>query len=208
MASVDGRVVGVLRQARERSAAPTNIPTLYLDIRREDQPVEVRCFGSEDSDANLKLVFLSYSQGKSIKAELTCRATLKGDSDRLDFLSALAKKVDKPEFQDAYVYATVHVASVYLTLNEHEKARADLDRVEAILDTFDSVETVVHAAFYRINAQYYQVSNFTSKSDESVADWLRVNSNSAPTTRMRSSTWPASTSKNSHRRNGNLGPTI
>lgn len=38
-----------------------------------------------------------------------------------------------------------------------EGARKDLDKSEKILDGFDSVETIVHAAFYRVNAEYYQV---------------------------------------------------
>lgn len=69
----------------------------------------------------------------------------------------MATKVNNPNSQDAYVYATVSVASVKLELNNVEDARTDLDLSEKILDRFDSVETIVHAAFYRVNADYYQV---------------------------------------------------
>lgn len=55
------------------------------------------------------------------------------------------------------MYATVAVASVKLRLQDFEGARKDLDEAERILDSFDSVETVVHASFYRVNADYYQV---------------------------------------------------
>ncbi len=79
------------------------------------------------------------------------------DQERLTFLSALAAKVNKPASQDAFVYATVAVASVKLRLKDSEGARKDLDDAERILDSFDSVETVVHASFYRVNADYYQV---------------------------------------------------
>jgi 26S proteasome regulatory subunit N9 len=51
----------------------------------------------------------------------------------------------------------VAVATVRLELKDAESARKELDRAEKILDSFDSVETVVHAAFYRVNAEYYQV---------------------------------------------------
>jgi 26S proteasome regulatory subunit N9 len=78
------------------------------------------------------------------------------DQDRLRFLSTLAKKVDKPKSQDAYVYAITEVASVKLRLDDSEGARKDLDRAETLLENFDSVETVVHASFYRVNADYYQ----------------------------------------------------
>jgi 26S proteasome regulatory subunit N9 len=51
----------------------------------------------------------------------------------------------------------VAVATVKLELKDLEGTRKDLDKSEKILDGFDSVETIVHAAFYRVNAEYYQV---------------------------------------------------
>ena len=74
----------------------------------------------------------------------------------MKFLSTLAKKVDKPKSQDAYVYAITEVASVKLRLDDLEGARKDLDRAEKLLENFDSVETVVHACFYRVNADFFQ----------------------------------------------------
>lgn len=71
-------------------------------------------------------------------------------------MSAVANKVNTPNSQDAYVYATVAVATVRLELKDLEGARKDLDKSEKILDSFDSVETIVHAAFYRVNAEYYE----------------------------------------------------
>jgi ribulose-5-phosphate 4-epimerase/fuculose-1-phosphate aldolase len=73
----------------------------------------------------------------------------------------VANKVNNPNSQDAYVYATVAVATVKLELKDLEGARKDLDKSEKILDGFDSVETIVHAAFYRVNAEYYQVCHLT-----------------------------------------------
>lgn len=64
--------------------------------------------------------------------------------------------MNKPASQDAYVYAKTAVASVELSLGDHDAARKDLDTCETILDTFDSVENVVHASFYRVSADYYQ----------------------------------------------------
>lgn len=75
----------------------------------------------------------------------------------MSFLTAVANKVNNPNSQDAYVYATVAVATVKLELKDIEGSRKDLDTSEKILDNFDSVETIVHAAFYRVNAEYYQV---------------------------------------------------
>lgn len=81
------------------------------------------------------------------------------DQERLGFLSALAESVNKPASQDAYVYATVAVASQKLQLHDLDGARKDLDQSEETLDTFDSVETAVHASFYRTNAEYYQAKH-------------------------------------------------
>lgn len=53
------------------------------------------------------------------------------------------------------MYATVAVANVKLDLSRLDDARKDLDKAEKKLDVFDSVETVVHAAFYQVNADYY-----------------------------------------------------
>ena len=46
-----------------------------------------------------------------------------------------------------------------LRLDDTEGARKDLNEAEGILDNFDSVETEVHAAFYRRNADYFQVES-------------------------------------------------
>jgi 26S proteasome regulatory subunit N9 len=79
------------------------------------------------------------------------------DEERLTFLQSVAKKVDRENSQDALVFASVAVARVKLELEDLEGARKDLDSAERILDNFDSVETIVHAAFYDANALYYQV---------------------------------------------------
>ncbi|ROW01824.1 hypothetical protein VPNG_07830 [Cytospora leucostoma] len=90
--------------------------------------------------------------------------------ERLSFTQAVAEKVDPeeekkksknaddeedPNSRNAYVYATVAVAQVKLDLGKLDDARKDLSKAEGKLDVFDSVETVVHAAFYKVNADYY-----------------------------------------------------
>lgn len=122
-----------------------------------------------DKINQLKLVTLALS------AATQCRGTGRsvfslGDltnmtadaQERLSFLMGVANKVNNPNSQDAYVFATVAVATVKLELKDLEGARKDLDKSEKILDHFDSVETIVHASFYRVNAEYYQVGNLTT----------------------------------------------
>lgn len=87
------------------------------------------------------------------------------DEQRLSFLQSVAKKVDSENSQDAYVYALVAVAQAKLDLEELDAARKDLDTAERILDSFDSVENVVHAAFYDANAIYYQVRSSSQTLD-------------------------------------------
>jgi len=94
----------------------------------------------------LKLVDLA------LKAATQCR----DNQERLSFMEAVVKKVDNEESQDALVFATIAVARVRLDLEDLDGARKDLDRAERVLDSFDSVETIVHAAFYGANADYYQ----------------------------------------------------
>lgn len=51
------------------------------------------------------------------------------------------------------------VASIKLHSGDEAGARTDLDTSSSILDTFDSVETSVHASFYRVSADYYQAKH-------------------------------------------------
>ncbi|CZR57522.1 related to 26S proteasome regulatory particle chain RPN9 [Phialocephala subalpina] len=95
------------------------------------------------------------NQLKLVTLGLSAAGQCSTSEERLSFLTALAKKVDNPNSQDAYVYATVAVATVKLELDDKDGARKDLDKAEKILDGFDSVETIVHAAFYRVNAEFY-----------------------------------------------------
>ncbi|KAG8529279.1 uncharacterized protein KY384_005914 [Bacidia gigantensis] len=96
------------------------------------------------------------NQLKFVALGLAAATQCQDDQERLDFFTDLAKKVNKPSSQDAYVYALVAGAEVKLRLQDLEGARKDLDTAELILDTFDSVEVEVHAAFYRTSASYYQ----------------------------------------------------
>src|ERR1700753_2239494 len=83
------------------------------------------------------------------------KATHADNQERLTFMEAVAKKVNHADTQDAFVFATTAVARVKLELGDLDGARKDLDVAERILDTFDNVETIVHAAFYGANADYY-----------------------------------------------------
>jgi len=96
------------------------------------------------------------NQLKLVTLGLSAATQFKDDKQRLTFVNELAASVNKPASQDAFVYATVAAASIQLRLKDEEGAKKKLDECEKILDGFDSVETVVHANYYKASAQYYQ----------------------------------------------------
>ncbi|KAH7378792.1 hypothetical protein BKA66DRAFT_421179 [Pyrenochaeta sp. MPI-SDFR-AT-0127] len=96
------------------------------------------------------------NQLKLVTLGLNAASQYKDDKERLTFVDNLAKSVNKPASQDAYVYATVAAASIQLRLRDEEGAKKKLEECEQILESFDSVETVVHASFYRASAEYYK----------------------------------------------------
>ncbi|KAF2862199.1 PCI-domain-containing protein [Piedraia hortae CBS 480.64] len=102
------------------------------------------------------------NQLKLVEIGLKAASQLQGEQ-RLAFLRQLTARVNKPASQDAYVFALTHVARTLLQLGQKKEARAELDECERILDSFDSVEAIVHAAFYKTSADYHKVSaEFTS----------------------------------------------
>ncbi|KAF7713656.1 Proteasome component (PCI) domain-containing protein [Penicillium ucsense] len=95
------------------------------------------------------------NQLKFVSLGLMASTECSDNEERLAFLTALSNKVNKPESQDAYVYALADVASVKLRIPDLDGAQSDLATCQKVLDSFDSVETVVHASFYKVNADYY-----------------------------------------------------
>ncbi|KAK5060986.1 hypothetical protein LTR84_007527 [Exophiala bonariae] len=96
------------------------------------------------------------NQLQLVKLALSASAQIKDDDERSQFLKTLSGRVEQPDSEDAYVYAITELASVYLRLDQASKAKEQLDKAQKILDQFDFVENVVHAAFYRVNADYFQ----------------------------------------------------
>ncbi|PWN51740.1 hypothetical protein IE53DRAFT_37763 [Violaceomyces palustris] len=72
----------------------------------------------------------------------------------LAFLEDLAITVDSPESQDAFVFTTMEAAHYKLLLRDVEGPKAAMDKCGKILDTFDAVETGVHASYYRVRGDY------------------------------------------------------
>ncbi|PNP37127.1 26S proteasome regulatory subunit N9 [Trichoderma gamsii] len=159
--------------AEQRDAAPEELQPLILNFedfwerklwhQLTDALVE---FFNDDGSAPQRLAFYNVfilkfadkiNKLKLVMLALKAATQCKDDRDRLAFLQSVVKKVDTEDSQDALVFASVAVARVKLSLNELEDAKHDLDASEKILDSFDSVESVVHAAFYDASANYYKL---------------------------------------------------
>ncbi|KAH6606306.1 hypothetical protein Trco_005459 [Trichoderma cornu-damae] len=158
--------------AEQRDAAPEELQPLILSFedywerklwhQLTDALVE---FFNEQGSAPHRLAFYNVfilkfadkiNKLKLVVLALKAATQCKDDRDRLAFLQSVVRKVNTEDSQDALVFASVAVARVKLSLNELEDAKQDLDAAEKILDSFDSVEAVVHAAFYDASANYYQ----------------------------------------------------
>ncbi|KAF1987609.1 hypothetical protein K402DRAFT_392417 [Aulographum hederae CBS 113979] len=99
------------------------------------------------------------NQLKLVDLGIYAASQCKDDEAKLAFLKTLKGKLDKTKAQDAYVYALVAVADKQLSLDQFDEAKKSLDESEALLDTFDYLETKIHAAFYQVNAAYNKVKN-------------------------------------------------
>ncbi|GAB7356369.1 hypothetical protein MBLNU459_g7153t1 [Dothideomycetes sp. NU459] len=161
--------------AEQRDAAPDDLQHYFLDFEdfwerklwHELTNVLVDFFHQDQSapqrlplyNTFIKSFAEKINQLKLVTLGLSTASQCKDDQERRTFLATLAQGVDKHASQDAFVYAKTAVAAVELRLSKYDDARKDLDSCERILDTFDSVENIVHAAFYRTNADYYQAKH-------------------------------------------------
>jgi len=160
--------------AEQRDAAPAELQHLFISFEdywerklwHQLTDALIEFFNIPESGlqrlAFYKTFILTFAdkinQLRLVTLALNAATQCKDSQERLSFLETVATKVNSPKSQDAYVYAIVAVATVKLELKDLSGARADLDKAEKILDSFDSVETIVHAAFYRVNADYYQAN--------------------------------------------------
>jgi 26S proteasome regulatory subunit N9 len=158
--------------AEQRDRAPEELQPLVLDFENywerklwHQLTDALLKFFSHPGSAPQRLQFYKVfilkfadkiNQLKLVDLALKAASQCKDDNERLTFLQSVVKKVDNENSQDAFVFASVAVARTKLGLNDLDGARKELDAAEKILDSFDSVETVVHAAFYDANANYYQ----------------------------------------------------
>ena len=78
-------------------------------------------------------------------------------ADALAFLQKLVEENQEAEDkQDAYVLLTMEAAHFQLLLDDLAATKAAMDKCAKMLDTFKSVEPMVHASFYRVCGNYHK----------------------------------------------------
>ncbi|KIW61371.1 hypothetical protein PV05_01501 [Exophiala xenobiotica] len=156
--------------AEQRDEAPTELQHIFLTFEdlwerklwHQLTDTLLEYFSNPESTAQRLPIYNTFiisfadkiNQLKLVKLALGASAQIKDDTERSQFLKTLASRVDKPDSEEAHVYTITELGSVYLRLGEKSKAREQLDKAQKTLDQFDFVENVVHAAFYRVNADY------------------------------------------------------
>ncbi|RUS25028.1 hypothetical protein BC938DRAFT_472729, partial [Jimgerdemannia flammicorona] len=93
---------------------------------------------------------------KMVTIGLTAAKQYADPSDAIAFLTALIAKVDTSTTRDAYVHAVMETAHYRLRSGQTEETKDAIDRCEKLLDSFDAVETLIYASFYRVSAEYYK----------------------------------------------------
>ncbi|KAJ2363964.1 26S proteasome regulatory subunit, partial [Coemansia sp. RSA 2607] len=64
--------------------------------------------------------------------------------------------VNKPDSQDAYALALLESAHFRLLLNDLDSTRDTLEKCQKMIESFSNVDSVIHASFYRVCADYYK----------------------------------------------------
>lgn len=83
--------------------------------------------------------------------------------EALSFMESLSKQVDHPASKDAFVFATIESARIKLLLGDVAGAQEATQKAGKTLDEFDAVDTIIHAAYYRVSADYHKAkAEYTS----------------------------------------------
>ncbi|KAH9476676.1 putative 26S proteasome regulatory subunit rpn9 [Psilocybe cubensis] len=74
-----------------------------------------------------------------------------------NFLTALLSRIDKETAPEAHVILLTAIAKAKLLFGDQQGTKTDIDAAQKILDSLDSVENSVNAAYYRVAADYFKM---------------------------------------------------
>ncbi|KTW29183.1 hypothetical protein T552_01140 [Pneumocystis carinii B80] len=107
-----------------------------------------------------KFFVVSFSQHinklKFVVLGLSASRQCENNIESLEFLSFILEKVNAPATKDAYVYASIETAHMKLLCGDLDGSFELLNKSSKILDELDSVDPIIYASFYRVNADYYK----------------------------------------------------
>ncbi|ORY77679.1 hypothetical protein BCR37DRAFT_118874 [Protomyces lactucae-debilis] len=96
------------------------------------------------------------NQLKLVSFGIAAAAELEDRKEALQFMEELASQIKRPDHNDAYVYATIEAARLQLALGDIEGAKKATEEAGGVIDSFDSVDPLIHAAYYRVSADYHK----------------------------------------------------
>ncbi|PVV04850.1 hypothetical protein BB560_000641, partial [Smittium megazygosporum] len=121
---------------------------------------------SEQFRLSFYLNFISYWGKNMNKTKLVIFAVLAAnqlqDKNEVDDLfSKVLQIVNTPESQDAYAFALLENGNFKLLQNDLDSTMETMKQAKQIISSLNKVDPVIHASYYRLNADYYKVkANF------------------------------------------------
>jgi len=79
----------------------------------------------------------------------------------LSFLTSLLSRIDTKQSQESHVLLLASIAHAKLLYGDLEGTKTDIDAAFEILDSLESVDNGVNAAYYSVAADYYKVWTIT-----------------------------------------------
>lgn len=90
-----------------------------------------------------------------VRFAVAVASTMATPAEAAAFLRPFIDKVSKA--QDAWVLASVEAAAYDLRLGALDACKTSMDACEAVIESSPGLDSVIHAAFYRVCADYYKV---------------------------------------------------
>ncbi|KAJ1925086.1 26S proteasome regulatory subunit [Tieghemiomyces parasiticus] len=93
---------------------------------------------------------------KSVLIALTVARQYHDYQRALDLLQEIQGNLDHDDTRDAMILAHLEAGHFYLLMGNLDATAEAMEKAEKTLDTFNTVDPVIHASFYRVSADYYK----------------------------------------------------
>lgn len=96
------------------------------------------------------------SQLKRVRLATAAAAESETPRAAIEFVQKILPDVDHPKARDAYVLCLIDIARLQLVLGEADAAKVSAAQAGKQLEEFDSVDPIIHAAYYRVLSDYHK----------------------------------------------------